>query len=102
MWIYILWNRAYSCPLGFVYGIPTGDKSFEVYGSYVDSYFRRKGVRTFLNIEIQKRFPIITTATGSKDGGRQFMKARGYEFEPKTNKWFVCKSERKQKPNAKR
>jgi hypothetical protein len=89
--LYVLWNREQPMPLGFVWGIAATKNRFEVYGSYVPAFARRLGVRTALNEKIHEHFDLITTVSGSKDGGMAFMKATGYRYSKETDGWYLHK-----------
>jgi len=95
---YALFNRAFPSPLGFVWGVTNGKNCFDVWGSYTLPWARRQGVRSALNAGLLRAYGRVITTEGSKTGGLAFMKARGYKFEPNTNKWFLAKPQ----PKAKR
>jgi len=65
-------------PIGFVWGWATG-KGFHVAGSFVQPWARRNGVRSRINDAIFQHYRVISTSSGSKEGGKQFLKAKKYK-----------------------
>ena len=93
---YTCFSRHWTCPIGFVWGISAG-RCFFVMNSYVDPYFRRRGVRTLLNKQIHEHNKIIQTQTGTKEGGKAFLKASGYKHDRVRNDWILVRSRKSQK-----
>lgn len=93
MTIYILWNRLFDVPLGFVWGWSHGI-SFDTLGSYVLPELRRQGIRTRINHEIFLTHSMIKTWQGTKTGGLAFMKAQGYKFQRETAMWYKSRKRR--------
>ena len=84
--VYVCRSRDFPFPLGIVWGEAHWNEKkewthFNVNGSYVMGFARRKGVRTMINDELLKRFKAVTTGTGTKLG-KPFMKKSGYKFDP--------------------
>lgn len=93
--LYTLWNRDQPMPLGFVWGMVKTKDCFEVIGSYVPAWARRMGIRSAINAVILSHYKTIVTVGGSKSGGEQFMKARGYKYSKETGSWFVARRKTK-------
>ena len=77
--IYALYVPNHTAPIGFVWGHSQGEQ-FCTSGSFVQPWARRFGVRSRINNEIFTHFAVITTVSGSKEGGKQFLKASGYRW----------------------
>ena len=88
--LYICWNLQYPVPLGFVWGLAKTKRCFEVLGSYVPAFARRRGVRTAIQRAIQKSYPTVITSSATEDG-RAFMRSSGYRFDRGTEHWFAKK-----------
>lgn len=98
--LYVCFSRNFVGPIGFVWGIRTGDDKrnrFDVFGSYVLDWARRFGVRTKINEVILETHDVIATAAGSNDGGEAFMKAFGYDHDKKRMAWSYVKPRRRAK-----
>lgn len=96
MSIYVLWNRDFAMPLGFVWGWGN-ENAFEVVGSYVLRFARRQGVRTAINEKIFDHFKVIKTCGGTKEDGLPFLRASGYKYDPNTEQWWKLKKAKRAK-----
>jgi len=88
-------------PIGFAWGSAANHdgkySSFHVAGSFVPTWARRRGVRTRINQAIFEHHYLITTVSGSKDGGLKFLKAAGYRYSKQTGLWYLRRPRRKAK-----
>lgn len=87
--LYVLFSYDHPMPLGFVWGVGSGGKRnrFDVYGSYVIKFARRRGVRTLINQTILKSYPIVMTQNGTRYG-EAFMRASGYHYNKNVEYWY--------------
>ena len=99
--MYACFSRNFVGPIGFVWGTATGDRGkrrFDVLGSYVMPWARRKGVRTKINEAILSGgCDVIATVSGTEEGGAAFMKAFGYKHDSKRLTWTYVKPKRRRK-----
>ena len=91
--IYLLYVHNHTLPIGLVWGYAEG-KRFIVGGSFVQPFARRQGVRTRINDAIFEHLSVISTSAGSKEGGRAFLKARGYRFDKRMKCFFLQRPKR--------
>lgn len=75
--VYVCYVPNFTHPVGLVWGHPQGER-FCVAGSFTNLAARRCGVRSKINDVIFTHYACISTVTGSKDGGRSFLKGAGY------------------------
>src|SRR5207237_874484 len=59
--IYVLYVPNHTSPIGFVWGHGDETRCFEVYGSFVEPWARRNGVRTRINQTIFEHADVIVT-----------------------------------------
>lgn len=75
-------HHSFCGPLGIVwYRFTKNSTCLDVLNSYVDSRYRRLGIRTLLNKKLFEFYPTIqkiSTDGGSQEGGTAFLKASGY------------------------
>lgn len=95
IWCYVLFDRGFVAPLGMVWGLPTAEKRFDVYHSYVIPWARRQGVRKRINEEIFKTYNIIATGHGTKEGGAAFLRSQGYKYNKTLKNWYLRKRRRR-------
>ena len=95
-WIYSAWHPDWIGPIGFVAGLAGGD-IFQVSQSFVDRRVRRFGIRTKINETIHQHFKVIQTWGGSETGGKAFMDASGYKYDPVRNDYILVRPKEKTK-----
>jgi hypothetical protein len=92
--MYVLYVPNHMSPCGFVWGRISGEgrtSTFETYGSFVQAWARRHGVRTRINQTVFEHVSTIITKHGNKDGGLKFLKARGYRWDDNAQFWYLKK-----------
>lgn len=94
--IYALYVPNHAYPIGLVWGVPEG-KCFQVAGSFVEPWARRCGVRSRLNETIFTHFETLYTGSGSKEGGRQFMRAKKYRRSAALDCFYLQRPSRPKK-----
>lgn len=98
--LYHAWEPKYPAPIGFVWGMPRAHKdkgTFDVFGSFVQTWARRHGVRTKINEQILKHSELIITSNGTKEGGAAFLKASGYKLNKAIGLYFLERKQRARK-----
>jgi hypothetical protein len=92
--LFALYLHDYPTPVGLVWGMARG-KDFYVYHSYVMPQVRRMGVRTKINEAILQYHEVITTQSGSDDGGMAFLKSQGYKRNETLGCWYLTRPKKK-------
>ena len=67
--------------------------SAEVLNSFVDTDYRRMGIRTLINYSIfnDHNCNTISTKAGSSEGGLSFLNSLGYKFDKNTGTWYITR-----------
>lgn len=95
--IYACFSRRHPAPVGLVWGICGADGPrvrFDVFGSFVQPWARRRGVRTLIQQELLKTYDVVATLGGSDSGGAAWMKAFGYRRDRQAMQWVYVRQRR--------
>lgn len=102
--MYLLYVPNHAAPIGMVWGMGGGETAkdgrvgrFDVFGSFVQPWARRQGVRSKINDSIFQHFCTIITSHGSKQGGADFLKAKKYRRNQDLHCWYLVR--RKNQPS---
>lgn len=93
VWMYILTNMKESpSPIAFMWGMgfcaqDKGEIRYDILGSYTEPYSRRRGALSLLMDKAFEHYTVLTTSTGSKDGGLKSLKALGFKFDSRAQIW---------------
>ena len=92
---YTAFHPDYPGPVGVVWASLRSDgecQSANVIHSYTLPFYRRRGIRSLINKTIMEECEVITTPGGSDDGGLDFLKAAGYQYDPQRKDWFLTRN----------
>ena len=92
---YTFWDFISAPPVGFIWIIITEGESGKrialILNMYTASWARRKGICRKLIEEINSNCDIVVTASGSLEGGKDFLNNIGFLYHPGIDMWIYKK-----------
>lgn len=94
--LYYYFNNKFEYPLGFVWGVDLGTsieskRIFNVQGSYIVPEFRKRYIRSIINLSIMTVFDRIITMSAQSEESKCFLDNSGYIIDPISGIYVLTK-----------